>query len=103
MFDAKDILAFKTFCQEIINRPRPIEDQPFQREGVFLWCEDWEIIEICKYLFNGREAYYGDPPPNRLKFNPLWSKDKIAEITEALIVDLKTSEVIIDYLRKRRQ
>ncbi len=102
MFNDQDVLALKTYCQSVINLPRPIDDQPHTREGVFLWCEDWEIIEICKYLFHGRDVYYGDPPPNRLRFNPLWSKDDVSKKAEALISDYKTVANIIDFLKKRR-
>jgi hypothetical protein len=102
VFSPEEILALKEFCQRIINRPRPIDDQPHKREGIFVWCEDWEMIEICKYLFNGREAYYGDPPPNRLKFNPLWSKDKIAESAETLTRTFNSVKEIIDVLEERR-
>ena len=72
MLNDQDILKIKRYCQEIINRPRPIEDQAHRKQGGCLWCRDWEIIELTKYLFNGRSAYFGDPPPNRLKNNPLW-------------------------------
>lgn len=102
MFSPEEILALKEFCQRIINRPRPIDDQPHKREGIFVWCEDWEMIEICKYLFNGREAYYGDPPPNRLKFNPLWSKDEIEKQANDLILKLGLAQAIIEVLEEMR-
>ena len=102
MFKSEEILALKLFCQEICTRPRPLDIQPCKREGIFLWCQDWELIEICKYLFNGKDAYYGDPPPNRLKFNPLWSKDDIATKAEGLIKDLVNADKIIEYLRSVR-
>lgn len=102
MFSQEDALKFKNFCQSVINRPRAFADQPCKREGVFIWCDDWEIIELCKYFFNGREAYYGDPPPNRLKLNPLWSKDDIAAKAEALVADHKEADAIIEALRGRR-
>ncbi len=102
MFNNEDCLKFRIFCQSIIVSPRPIDAQYHKREGIFIWCEDWEIIELCKYLFHGRELYYGDPPPNRLKFNPLWSKDDIAEKAEKLIAEFKDADSIIEHLRKRR-
>lgn len=102
MFSEEDILKLRTFCQEICGKPRSFTEQKIVREGIFIWCDDWEIIELCKYLFYGREAYYGDPPPNRLKHNPLWGKDDIALKAEALIVEYKTAEAIIEALRARR-
>lgn len=87
MFTDKEIIALKNFTQKIIESPYPIneERQWVKRNNGHIWCEDWETIEILKYLFNGREMYYGDPPPNRLKNNPLWSKDEIAKRGEQLI------------------
>lgn len=85
VFNAEEILALKRLCQFIIERPLSPEEQLWQREGHFSWCEDWEAIEILKYLFNGREAYIGDPPPNRLKGNPLWSKEEIMVLGEGMI------------------
>lgn len=103
MFDRQDILFFKNFCQKIIEAPRPLPGQPLYaiKDG-FLWCEDWKIIEILKYCFNGREGYYGDPPPNRLKRNPFFSKDAIAAEAEALIAEFKTAEKIVEHLREVR-
>lgn len=103
MLNKKDILDLKRFLQTVIYNPRPIDKQPlYCVSGDKRWCEDWEIIEICKYLFNGREAYYGDPPPNRLKNNPLWSKDDIADKAEKLLEEHKTAEEIIEALKQRR-
>lgn len=99
---AEETIKLKRFCQEIINKPRPMEDQPHAREGVFLWCEDWEIIEILKYFFNGKEGYFGDPPPNRLKNNPLWSKEKIEEKALNLMEAYKDADGIIEYFRANR-
>lgn len=42
-----------------------------------MWCEDWEMIEILKYLFLGEETYFAEAPPRRLRNNPLWSKDAV--------------------------
>ena len=102
MFNDKDILALRTFCQDVCRQPRSMEIQPHKREGVFLWCEDWEIIELCKYLFHGRELYMGDPPPNRLKHNPLWSQEDIATKAEALMAEFMTADKIIEHLRGKR-
>lgn len=87
MFSDEEILDLKRYTQTIINSPRPIMDQPLfaQTEDGKRWCQDWEIIEICKYIFNGAGEYAKDPPPNRLKNNPLWSKDGIVRQAEELI------------------
>ena len=103
MFNKDDILKFRLFCHEICANPRSIEAQPYKREGTFLWCEDWEIIEILKYLFNGKVMYYEDPPPNRLKNNPLWNKEDIEKKAEALVVELVETDKIIEHLRAKRQ
>lgn len=101
-FNAADILLLKRFLQEIIGRPRPMEVQPSVREGIYLWCEDWEIIEILKYLFHGKEVYYGDPPPNRLKNNPLWSKEEIEKKAEQLKEKYQNAARIIEALSSQR-
>jgi hypothetical protein len=53
-------------------------------------------------LFNGKDMYEADPPPNRLKNNPLWSKNAIVIEAEALISELKTADNIITKLKERR-
>lgn len=73
------IRSLQEFCQQIIFRPIPLDEQVTIRDGEKIWCQDWEIIELCKCLWHGEEVYRGDPPPNRLKNNPLWSKDVIVE------------------------
>lgn len=95
MFTPEDILNLRIYCQSITRAPRHMEEQLHTRAGVYLWCEDWLIIELCKYLFHGKETYYGDPPPNRLKNNPLFSKDAIAGEAEQLIAEYKTADAII--------
>ena len=102
MFSEDDILKLKKFCNEVTTNPRAIGDQPHTREHGRLWCDDWEIIEVLKYLFNGRELYIGDPPPNRLKNNPLWSKEDIMQKAENLARENKTADGIILILRERR-
>ena len=102
MFNAEEILALKIYCQHITMNPRPMGVQVFKRDGNHIWCDDWEIIEILKYLFNGSHMYNEDPPPNRLKNNPLWSKEEIVSKAEALITELQTSNNIINYLKQRR-
>ena len=102
MFTDDEILQLKRYLQTIIDKPRRMDEQPHRREGVFLFCEDWEIIEILKYLFNGAPTYDADPPPNRLKHNPLWSKAAIAAQAEQLLATYGSAELIIDALRRRR-
>lgn len=84
-FNETQLTSIKNYCQRIIERPLPRGVQKWVTDGKHCWCEDWEAIEICKYLFNGREAYIGDPPPNRLKDNPLWSKEEIMAKGEQFI------------------
>lgn len=73
------IRSLQEFCQQIIFRPIPLDAQITIRDGDKIWCQDWETIEICKCLFHGEDVYRADPPPNRLKNNPLWSKDAIIQ------------------------
>ena len=49
-----------------------------------MWCEDWEMIEILKYLFLGEETYFKELPPRRLRNNPLWSKEAVKATVERL-------------------
>lgn len=102
MFERNDILSLKNYCQFVIEHLRPIEGQPHKIEGGSIWCDDWRIIEILKYLFNGRDMYLNDPPPNRLKHNPLWSKEKIIVEAEDLILKFKTVSAIIEELKGQR-
>ena len=102
-FNEEEILEIKKFCQAITNKPRWFKDQPHISKDGFIFCEDWELIEICKYLFHGKELYLGDPPPNRLKNNPLWSQEEIIQKAEALIAEHKTVDKIIAVLKERWQ
>lgn len=101
-FSADDILKLKIYCQKITYTPAPLDKQHCVREGASVWCTDWEIIEILKYLFHGRELYYGDPPPNRLKNNKLWSKDDIASKAESLLKVCENVDEIIQVLKFKR-
>lgn len=101
-FSTEDIIKIQSFCQSIINKPRMIEEQPHKREGVYLFCEDWELIEICKYFYNGKNMYLNDPPPHRLNNNPLWSKEDIIQKAEALLREFSTIEEIVKHLKKKR-
>lgn len=101
-FTDEQLLPVKLFCQSIIEKPRPIFKQPHTKSNGFFWCEDWELIEICKYIFNGHEGYLGDPPPNRLKDNPLWSKDDIVKKGQDLLQRHENLDSLIAELRSKR-
>lgn len=103
MFTQDEGLQFKIYLQSIINNPRTMDQQAHTRSNGFMWCDDWEIIEILKYFFNGPEGYDGDPPPNRLKRNPLWSKAEIVNKAEQLKACYETPDKIIQYFRLRRE
>ncbi len=84
IFSDEDLLKLKNYLQRVIDKPRWISHQPHVQKGEFLWCDDWRIIEILKYLIYGPAAYEQDPPPNRLKNNPLWSKEQIVKDAEEM-------------------
>jgi hypothetical protein len=95
--------TLKEYCQKIIENPRPIWAQPNIAQDGRMWCEDWEIIEILKYFFNGKDMYYDDPPPNRLKNNPLWSKQDIERrALELRDLCARSVDKIIEHLTERR-
>ena len=102
MFSQEEIIALKRYCQEITFKPAPLSGKNFVREGIFIWCKDWEIIEILKCLFHGEEVYLGDPPPNRLKHNPLWSQADIVAKAKEMKDKFVTAEKIIEELRRQR-
>lgn len=103
MFTDAENLKLREFCQKITNAPRPFEQQPSQKIDGYAYCEDWEIIEIVKCLFNG-DSYWGDPVPNRLKNNPLWEgREKMMERAIKLVENLKTVDAIIAHLDARRR
>ncbi len=94
MFSDAEILAIKNFTQFIIEKPVAIEAQKHERSGIFLFCEEWETIEILKYIIHGEETYLGDPPPNRLKGNPLFKQELIivkAKIMMAFFLECRKS------------
>lgn len=99
---SEDALKLRRCCQSIISAPRSMEAQWYQFKQGFIWCEDWEMIEILKYLFLGKDLYYGDPPPRRLKNNPLWSREGIEQKAEELVRKLGTVDMIIEEIRNRR-
>lgn len=104
MFSSReDQLVFMNYAQKLIEKPRYMDEQPCQRQGQFMWCDDWEIIELLKYFFNGHDGYLGDPPPNRLVGNPFFSKENIVQRAKGIIDELKTPTAIVEYFIKRRE
>jgi hypothetical protein len=99
---AQDRQALKRYCQSIINNPAPLDGQPHTREGMKLWCKDWEIIEVLKCLFLGTSTYRADPPPRRLKQNPLWDQQAIISKAEALSTRCDSVEAMIEVLKAER-
>ena len=73
----KDILKIKQFMQFVIDHPLSFDNQEVIVRDGYKWCQDWWTVEIGKFLINGEEIYKIEPPPHRLKDNPLWSKEKI--------------------------
>jgi len=102
MTDA-DRIALKRFVQQITEQPWPLDQQPCRAEGVFRWCTDWELIELGKCLFLGEATYLADPPPRRLRFNPLWSQDAIVqEARRLLTVHADSVDTLLSELQSRR-
>lgn len=103
MFSPEDRIILKNYCQKIIDNPKPIDHQEHERKDGFLWCLDWKIIEVLKCCFNGKEMYIADPPPNRLKNNPLFSKGLIVEEVARLKKNLESASAIVNYLKEQRE
>lgn len=100
----EEIIILKRYCQEIIDNPLSIDEQfhILDSQGKMVWCRDWEIIEILKYLFNGHSMYMDDPPPHRLKECEHFVKDQIAATGKLFVTNYKTAGAIVDILKKRR-
>lgn len=79
-----------------------MEAQAHNKEGNYLWCEDWEIIEVLKFMFLGKTSYMNDTPPRRLKNNPLWSKSDIEKKAEYYMEVYRNADLIIEALRNQR-
>ena len=102
MFSPEEILKLKIYCQTLTSQPRAMNAQPFIKRDGYFFLDDWEIIEILKFFFNG-ESYWPDPPPNRLVNNPLWKgKEDVAEKAKAILKEYETVDNIIEYFKKRR-
>jgi len=102
-FSEDDLLKLKNYLQQIIDKPRWISHQPHVRQGPHLWCDDWRIIEVLKYLIYGAAAYEQDPPPNRLKNNPLWSKAQIVADADELYRTCVSADNLINIFKEIRE
>lgn len=102
MFDKNDVILLKNCCQRIIESPRSMDQQMHVVSGGCVWCDDWRIIEILKCLFLGRSVYLADPPPNRLKNNPLWSQSAIVDECDRLSAQYKSAAAVVEHLEKER-
>lgn len=103
MFTDAEILELKTYNQEITYRPRRLENQESIREDGYVFCDDWEIIEILKCLFGGEDTYRADPLPNRLKKNPLFKgKEDIIKKTREYS-PFKAEDIIHTFRHRREQ
>ena len=104
-FTQKEIIALEEYLQKIIGEPTPFDKQKsiFGPNKFCQWCEEWELIEMLKYLFNGKDIYYRDPPPNRLKNSEHWSKPAIEEKVEKDLGDMESVEQIIAYFKNKRE
>jgi len=102
--DQIENIKLQEYLQDIIGKPTPFSKQKsmFGTLGNCLWCDEWELIEMIKYLFNGKEVYYRDPAPNRLKNSPFWSKEAIEAKVEKDLGNMTTIEEIIGYFKNIR-
>ena len=104
--DEKEKIVLKEYLQKIIGIPIPFDKQKsiFGKNHVCLWCEEWEIIEMLKFLFNGKDNYYLDPPPNRIKnSSELWNKEDIEKKVLDDLGEMQMVEQMVEYFQKRRE
>lgn len=103
-FTEAEQIPLKEYLASIIGNPTPFHKQQtiYGDKQNCLWCEEWEMIEMLKFLIYGREYYYNDPPPNRLKKSDKWSKEQVEQKIMNEIGD-KTREEIIEYFKHWRQ
>ena len=104
--DEKEKTVLKEHLQRIIGIPVPFDKQKsiFGKNHVCLWCEEWEIIEMLKFLFNGKDNYYLDPPPNRIKDSiGLWSKESIEKKVNDDLGNMDTVEQMVEYFKNKRE
>lgn len=97
IFNKTEIADLERFMGSLIDRPIPIDKQEHDKQGNFLWCSDWWAIEVSKYFFNGKELYYADPVPVRLRNNPLWSKEKTEVCAEYKLSMMRLLEEYKDF------
>jgi pyruvate-formate lyase-activating enzyme len=105
-FNDKEIIMLKEYLQGFLGKPTPFAKQKsiFGSNRFCLWCEEWEIIEMLKYLINGKDNYYRDPPPNRLRDSALlWSKEGIEARVIKDLGNLETVEQMIEYFKNKRE
>ena len=105
-FIEKEIVALKEYLQIVIGNPTAFAKQKsvMGENNFCLWCEEWELIEMLKFLINGKDNYINDPPPNRLRNSALlWSKEDIETKVIKDLENLETIEQIIEYFKKIRE
>ncbi len=103
-FTQEEIIKLKELLFWMTGAPIPFDKQKviFNEEGRCLWCEEWETLEMIKYIFRGKETYLTEPPPNRLKNSTIWSREVIAEKTEKVVSEANNIEELIGYFKNRR-
>jgi hypothetical protein len=102
VFTKEERTKLKYYCQDITVSPCPLDKQKTVRDGQYMWCTDWEIIELLKYMFNEKDMYFEDPCPRRLKDNPFFSKEEIASKAEDIMSNYGTVDSIIKHLESTR-
>jgi len=102
MLSSPEAKKMSLYCQRVIQNLRTPDEQPWQQEKGWIWCDDWEVIELCKCLFNGIEGYRNDPPPRRLRGNPLWSQEAIIAEATKLARECGGADKIIALFETRR-
>jgi hypothetical protein len=80
-FNDKEIIQLKEYLSSVIGNPTPFAKQKsiFRSDGFCQWCDEWELIEMLKYLINGKDNYYADPIPNRLRKSDVFPGKKFIE------------------------
>lgn len=104
-FDSKEIIMLKEYLGRLQGRLTPFSKQKsiMGEDGFCMWCEEWETVEMLKYLINGKDMYFADPPPNRLKKSKEWSKEAIEQKVIADLDKIESVEGIIDYFDNKKE
>lgn len=98
-----EVTDLKHFCQVLINAPLSMKQQQHEIKGGKIWCSEFETIELCKYIIYGRDYYYKDVLPNRLKNNSLFpGKAVIEQKAEKLLSSFSTVAELITFLKNNR-